>query len=74
MFSLQLVIISLIMILLTKTCWSITEGVMFVPVSVCIVMVIAGNILSELCIIINQFKTVYIQVLCVLQTAVGVSS
>jgi len=44
MFSSQLVIISLMMMLLIKTCWSITEGIPFVPVSACIVIVIFGNI------------------------------
>lgn len=74
MFSSQLIIISLLMMLLIKKFWSITEGIMFVTVSACIVMVIVWNTLSELCIIINQFKTVCVQVLCVLQTPVGDSS
>jgi hypothetical protein len=39
------------MMLLIKTGWSIPEGVMFIPVSVCIVMVVVGNLLYELCII-----------------------
>jgi len=60
--------------LLIKKFWNITEGITFVPVSVCMVMVIAGNILSVLCITINQFKTVCMQVLCVLQTPAADSS
>jgi len=40
MFSSQLIIISLLMMLLIKKFWSITEGIMFVTVSACIVMVI----------------------------------
>jgi len=43
MFSSQLVIISLMMMLLIKTCWSVTEGITFVPVSVCIVVVTVAN-------------------------------
>jgi hypothetical protein len=49
------------MMLLIKTCWSITEGVTFIPLSVRIVMVIVGNLLYELCIINKSIQdSVYV--------------